>query len=98
MAHRCVLQHMSEVHPYLERHIIELRRRNPRASSYAIMQEHNRTFASWFQHEVLHEMKQPNNNVSNTNASLSRGPRPFVTSFQGYDINGYSFYTKCQDD
>jgi len=45
LAHHAVLQHLSEVHPYLERHMNDIRRRHPRWSSYAVMQEHNRTFA-----------------------------------------------------
>ena len=96
-AHRCVLQHLSEVHPYIERHVNELRRRLPRATPYALMQEHNRTFAKWFEHQVQLEMMEENNNVSDTIVSLSPGPQSFITSFEGYDINGYCFYTKRQD-
>ena len=29
---------------------------------------------------------------------MSRGPRPFVTSFEAYGINGYCFHTKRQDE
>jgi len=97
LAHRAVLQHISEVHPYLERHMNNITRRHPRWSSYAVMKEHNCTFAKWFEHQVYVELKDPNNNVSDTVECLSRGPRPFVTAFEGYDINGYCFYTKRQD-
>ncbi|XP_073525456.1 uncharacterized protein [Phyllobates terribilis] len=50
-AHLCVLQHLTEVNPYIEKH-------------------------KW----------------------LSRGPRLCVRSYEGYDINGFTFYTRRQDE
>ena len=70
-AHRCVLQHISEVHPYLERHITVLSNPNQRASSHVRMQEHNLTFAEWFQNEVQLALKQSNSNVSNVKGSTT---------------------------
>ena len=42
--------------------------------------------------ETTHEM------VDQTVKTLGRGPDFRVISYQGYDINGYTFYTKNQDD
>ena len=36
-AHCCILQHLSEVHPYVEKHLNYLKRQKLRSSSYAIM-------------------------------------------------------------
>ncbi|KAK1382532.1 hypothetical protein POM88_020267 [Heracleum sosnowskyi] len=36
--------------------------------------------------------------VSNILKWLAYGPDIPVISYQGYDVNGYTFYTQCQDD
>ena len=37
-------------------------------------------------------------NVDKTVERLGEGPRCVVRSYQGYDINGYTFYTQMQDE
>lgn len=96
-AHRCVLQSLSEVHPYIEKHQQELQCRNRRISAYALMQEHNRDFVEWFQAQVKLEVRQ-NKSVSDTIMWLSRGAQPLVYTYEGYDINGFSFSTCRQDE
>jgi len=98
VAHRCVLQHLSEVHPYLESHMSELRARHRHLNPFDLTQQHNRTFAQWFQQKVHLTLKDHNHNISDTIQCLSRGPRQYVTAFDGYDINGYTFYTKRHDE
>jgi hypothetical protein len=94
-AHLCVLQHLTEVHPYLEKHLLELQHCNPKLKERALMREHNRTFIEWFKKEVG---KKQDHDVSDTIKWLSRGPRLCVRSFEGYDINGFTFYTRRQDE
>ena len=65
-AHRSVLQHLSEVNPYLGKHISYLKTLYPKENSHRIMQEHNREFAKWFQNEVHLASKDSSNNVSHT--------------------------------
>nr|GFA32225.1 hypothetical protein [Tanacetum cinerariifolium] len=45
---------------------------------------------------LQHMTCQPN--VDKTVERLGEGPRCVVRSYQGYDINGYTFYTKMQDE
>ena len=42
-------------------------------------------------------MKTAETNVDETMKRLGRVPDCTVKSYQGYDINGYMFYTKDQD-
>ncbi|KAK9050775.1 hypothetical protein SSX86_030256 [Deinandra increscens subsp. villosa] len=53
--------------------------------------KHNEEFSSWMKTKVTQA------NVDKTVEKLGRGPDIQVTSYQGYDINGYTFYTKDQD-
>ena len=98
-AHLCVLQHLVDVDPYLKRHVAQLEQDNPRVGEREIMRMHNLSFVEWFNKAITDEMSIPDNNVSDTIKWLSRGPRShYVQSFEGYDINGYTFYTRRQDD
>lgn len=97
-AHLYVLQTLSEVHPYVERHKHLIRSKYPKISDWAMMQEHNRNFQVWFNETVMHELADSRNSVPDTVRYLARGPRPMVISYEGYDINGYSFYTNRQDN
>jgi hypothetical protein len=96
-AHLCVLQHLTEVNPYIDKHLLELQQKNPKLKERALMQEHNRTFVDWFKKEVAEEMKK-NLDVSEMVQWLARGPRLCVLSYEGYDINGFTFYTRRQDE
>ncbi|XP_021774649.1 uncharacterized protein LOC110738558 [Chenopodium quinoa] len=96
-AHRFVLQNLSAVHPYIEKHLHELKIHNPRISSYALMQEHNLHFVEWFEGQVKLELSR-DENISETIKWLSRGPQPLVYTYEGYDINGFTFATCRQDE
>lgn len=96
-AHRYVIQNLSEVHPYVEKHLEILKRKNSKMSSYVLMQEHNRSFAKWFKNQVTNELDDHNVMVSDTIRWLARGPENLVTCFDAYDINGYCFHTRTRD-
>ncbi|XP_031108728.1 uncharacterized protein LOC116013221 [Ipomoea triloba] len=96
-AHHLVLQHLSEVHTYLDQHMSILRQQNPSKGERWITNEHNNTFISWFKDTVMQELSQVSNNISETIRWLAWGPSVLVDSYEGYDINGYTFYTKCRD-
>jgi len=58
--------------------------------------EHNRTFAQWLKDRV--KTSSGGEEVDQVVERLGFGPRYAVSSYQGYDINGYTFYTKQQDE
>ncbi|XP_057246673.1 uncharacterized protein LOC130589406 [Beta vulgaris subsp. vulgaris] len=96
-AHLFVLHHVTEVNPYLERHMRELRHKNPSKGERALMNEHNRSFIDWFHNKVIGELSANNHHVPDTIKWLAYGPRDSFNSYEGYDINGYTFYTERQD-
>nr|AAM18163.1 Putative transposase [Oryza sativa Japonica Group]AAP52758.1 transposon protein, putative, CACTA, En/Spm sub-class [Oryza sativa Japonica Group] len=56
--------------------------------------EHNSRFNEWFKNRVTMSMDVPNETVQ----LLGMGPSWTIDTWQGYDINGYTFYTVKQDD
>ncbi|XP_019163443.1 PREDICTED: uncharacterized protein LOC109159786 [Ipomoea nil] len=96
-AHYLVLQHLSEVHPCLEQHLSIIRQQNPSKGEMWVTKEHNCTFITWFKDTVMQELSQVPNNITETIRWLAYGPGLVVSTYEGYDINGYTFYTKRQD-
>ncbi|XP_078161083.1 uncharacterized protein LOC144556569 [Carex rostrata] len=95
-AHFIVLQHMADVTPYIDEHMAILRQQNYTRSQKWITDEHNRCFIGWLKERVKsHSEMSP---VSETVRLLGQGPQMVVRTFQGYEINGYTFYTKLQSD
>ncbi|XP_078167222.1 uncharacterized protein LOC144561985 [Carex rostrata] len=95
-AHFIVLQHMADVTPYIDEHMAILRQQNYTRSQKWITDEHNRCFVGWLKERVKsHSEMSP---VSETVRLLGQGPQMVVRTFQGYKINGYTFYTKLQSD
>ncbi|XP_031127671.1 uncharacterized protein LOC116029770 [Ipomoea triloba] len=92
-AHLYILHNTSEVEPYLDEHKALIKEQNPRRTYMWIVSEHNRNFISWFKSKVLKDK-----NVSETVRWLAHGPGMQVICYTRYDINGFSFYTKEQDD
>ena len=58
-----------------------------------VLRKHNKTFLNWFKDTIFDD-----NNASKTLRKLTNGPKRNVITWQGYDINKYSFYTKSQDN
>ncbi|XP_063949039.1 uncharacterized protein LOC108203290 [Daucus carota subsp. sativus] len=96
-AHLFVLQHMTDVHPYLQEHLVEIRQEHPSKSGKWVTNEHNRSFVTWFRDRVMLQHSSSHSSVSNTVKWLAYGPDMPVRSYQAYDVNGYTFYTQCQD-
>ena len=61
-------------------------------SKNSVLKKHNKTFLDWFKHTILAD-----DNASEMLRKLADGPKRNVITWQGYDINKYSFYTKAQD-
>ncbi|KAK9052892.1 hypothetical protein SSX86_029522 [Deinandra increscens subsp. villosa] len=58
--------------------------------------KHNEEFNKWMKTKVTTTYGQ--SDVDSTVEKLGLGPDFRVKSYQGYDINGYTFYTKDQDE
>jgi hypothetical protein len=97
-AHLFVLQHMTEVNPYLQEHIDQIRQMHPSKSGKWVTNEHNRSFVKWFKDRVMSQYSESPTTVSNALKWLAYGPDMPVTSYKGYDVNGYTFYTQSQDN
>ena len=50
-----------------------------------------KSFGGWLQHLIK------NNTLGDQLYLLSRSPSSTISTFQGYEINGYTFYTIAQD-
>src|SRR5204862_1884175 len=59
-----------------------------------IMKKHKLHFSPWLKKESIED---DGSIEAETKKMLARGPASLVTSCQGYNINGWSFYTKQKD-
>ena len=91
-AHLSVLQQSYLVTPYIKEHKQILSSQNPTKSEAWIIRHHLETFSSW-----LSEQLMGNSTIHSQLAQLARGPSSIIVKFQGYNINGYTFYTRAQD-
>jgi hypothetical protein len=79
--------------PYIEKHLQELREKNQ--DEDLIMKQHKLYFITW--------LKDLNLPVGDTEEEkmihlLTSSPHSLVKSWQAYDINGCTFYTKAKDN
>jgi len=92
-AHLYVLNNSNEVFPYILQHEALVKKNNPKMSKNCVLKKHNKTFCDWFKDTIF-----ANETASETLRKLAYGPIRNVITWQGYNINKYSFYTKEQDD
>jgi hypothetical protein len=93
-AHFHVLQHTSIVFEYLDEHKEMLLRDNPDRNELWLTNEHMRKFIGWPRERI----SRSDTPISEYLQKLARGPIFTVVTYQGYDINGYTFYTERQDE
>ena len=91
-----MLQHIPAVQPFLEEHLGILRRENPSRSEIWLIKEHNRSFIGWFKKRTIYA--ESRGDVTEMIRWLAWGPEWNVATYEGYDMNGYTFYTKRRDD
>jgi hypothetical protein len=85
---------MSIVFEYLDQHKKVLLRDNHECNESWLANEHMRKFIGWLQDWI----SQPSDTqISEYLKKLTRGPIFTNVIYQGYDINGYTLYTKQQD-
>jgi hypothetical protein len=102
-AHRVALQHLKFVEPFMQEHksIIEqnyIDMGRPRKMG-DVTKEHNSSFTRWFKKSQLlqAQSRRPSTEDEKLIYTLSQGPGHNVRTYQGYDINGYRFYTEEKD-
>jgi hypothetical protein len=93
-AHYSVLHQLAIMIPFVERHLKELRQINKHMDEKWIMKEHKIHFTSWLRDLNLESGETSEENMI---SALSFGPSPMVKTWQAYDINGFTFYTKEKD-
>jgi hypothetical protein len=85
---------MSIVSEYLDKHKEVLLRDNPRCNESWLANEHMRKFIGRLRDRISQSSETQTNEYLK---KLARGPIFKVVTYQGYDINGYTFYTEQQD-
>ncbi|KAL8157781.1 hypothetical protein AgCh_002474 [Apium graveolens] len=88
-AHLFVLQHMTEVNPYLQEHVPEIRRKNPSKGGKWVTNEHNRSFVKWFKDRFMSQYSKSPSTVSNTLKWLAYGPNMPLSSFQEFERGNF---------
>ncbi|KAK1665475.1 hypothetical protein QYE76_053634 [Lolium multiflorum] len=90
-AHYTVLHNSILVAPYKEEHKDILRSKYPEQREDWIVGEHMKTFSGWLQTRLM--------NVTDDEQLylLAKQPSLTISTFQGYEINGNTFYTFAQD-
>jgi hypothetical protein len=89
-AHFHVLQQMSIVSEFLDEHKEVLLRDNPRHNKSWLANQHMRKFIGWFRDWIS---QSSDTQTSEYLKELAGGPIFTVVTYQGYDINEYTFYT-----
>jgi hypothetical protein len=69
-------------------------RDSPGRNESWLTNEHMRKFTGWLRDKISQSL---DNQASEYLKKLACGPMFTVGTYQGYDINGYKFYTEQQD-
>jgi hypothetical protein len=85
---------MSIVSEYFDEHKEVLLRDNPGRNESWLVNEHMRKFIGWLWDRISHSS---DTQISEYLKKLARGHIFTVMTYQGYNINGYTFYTEQQD-
>ena len=92
--HASILQQLQIVTSYATKHIDEIRMDNEDKQEEWIMKLHRLQFGPWLKKESIED---DGSIEAETVKIFARGPVTLVTSWQGYDISGWTFYTKQKD-
>jgi len=88
-----ILQNSSLVAPYMDEHMNIVRSKNPQKSEAWITHHHIDSFAIWLRQKLMGDRM-----IDEQLQWLARGPSITIMQYQGYEINGYTFYTRIQDE
>jgi hypothetical protein len=87
-AHFHVLQQMSIVSKYLDVHKEVLLRDNPGCNESWLANKHMRKFIGWLRDQIS---QSSDTQTSEYLKKLARGPIFTIVTYQGYNMNGYTF-------
>jgi len=85
-----VLNNSNEVLPYILQHEGLVKESNPKMSKNWVLKKYNKTFLDCFKDTIFAD-----ENAFEMLRKLVDGPKRNVITWQGCDINKYSFYTKA---
>jgi hypothetical protein len=76
---------------------------NPKKSEDLIVREHQNNFGSWLRLQIMDQdagvqLVDTNPDDIEILQILASGPSTTIHGYTSYDINGYTFYTKAQDN
>ncbi|GKD40213.1 putative transposase-associated domain-containing protein [Tanacetum coccineum] len=94
-AHLYVIHNTDELVPYIERHKQVLKTKNPGKRIAFLENKHSKSFVKWLRKE--RELAISKESVSETVRWISYGLRATVVKYDAYNINRYTFRTKCHD-
>src|SRR5438128_7767371 len=92
--HASILQQLQIVASYATKHIEELRLDNEDKQEEWIMKLHKLHFGPWLKKQSIED---DGSIEAETVKMLARCPATLVMSWQGYNINGWMFYTKQKE-
>jgi hypothetical protein len=88
------VQHNSSlVASYMKKHMNIVRSENTGKSETWITRHHIDTFVVWLRQKFMGD-----GTIDEQLQWLARGPLITIMQYQGYEINGYTFYTRAQDE
>jgi hypothetical protein len=102
-AHFTVLQQSVPVAPYVRIHVQMLRSSNSKKSEDWIAREHRNNFGSWLRLQIMDQdvgvqLVDTNPDDIEILQIFASGPSTMIHRYKSYDINGYTFYTRAQDN
>jgi hypothetical protein len=92
-AHYTALHNSTLVAPYIEEHKNIVCSQNPGKPESWIKLEHEVTFGGWLRIHLIND----DITIEKELYLLAKSPSSIISTFQGYEINGNTFYTIAQD-
>ena len=86
-----VLQNSSLMAPYMDEHMNVVQSETPGKSEAWITHHHIDSFAVWLWRKLIGD-----STIDVQLQWLARGSSATIMQYQGYEINGYTFYTRAQ--
>ena len=93
-AHHSILHQLAIIEPFIQQHINELHEQNPEHTADWVMKQHKQRFNTWL---MVKDIPRGETIEEKTIKGLASGPSRQVTTWQTYDISGFTFCTKSKD-
>jgi hypothetical protein len=93
-AYYCVMQSMKLMEPYINEHLTIIREESNGHTDEWVMKQHKQQFTTWLKDQNI-PLGETIDDI--TISRLAKGPSRQVTTWQAYDINGYTYYTHAKD-